>query len=239
MTQKIIYVGTAGWTVPAKDRDRFDAADSALARYASRLNAVEINTSFYRPHRLATYQRWAESVPPAFRFSVKMPKSITHDARLCDADDGLPAFIEQISGLGAKLGTILVQLPPSLEFAPQVATKFFASLRRLYGGQVALEPRHASWFEVTAEQLLMEYRVARVAADPARVPAAALTGGWTGLRYYRLHGSPRTYFSAYSEEYLDRLGASLRAVKGETWCIFDNTGGGAAIGNALYLSERR
>lgn len=237
MTTDITRVGTAGWAVPAKNRDQFSAADSALARYASRLNVVEINSSFYRPHRAATYERWAQSVPESFRFSVKCPKAITHEAKLCDANDELKAFFDQVAGLGPKLGAILVQLAPKLEFSEATASTFFTSMRALYDQPIVIEPRHGSWFEPMADQLLVNCGIARAAADPARVPAAAIPGGSHSMRYYRLHGSPRTYFSAYSDEYLDQLAASVGAVNGETWCIFDNTGGGAAIDNALYLSE--
>lgn len=237
MTSEIARVGTAGWAVPAKNRDQFVTADSALTRYASRFDVVEINSSFYRPHRAATYERWAQCVPESFRFSVKCPRAITHEAKLCRVDNELKTFFDQVAGLGPKLGVILVQLAPKLELSETTANQFFMSMRALYEGPIVIEPRHADWFEPMADQLLVDYRIARAAADPARAPAAAIPGGAHGLRYYRLHGSPRTYFSAYSDEYLDRLAGLIGAVKEPTWCIFDNTGGGAATENALYLRE--
>lgn len=85
---------------------------------------------------------------------------------------------------------------------------------------------------------MIESEVARVAADPARVPAAGEPGGWPGLVYFRLHGSPRTYYSAYDEEYLDALASRLAehaAAGRQAWCIFDNTVLGAATRNALDL----
>lgn len=115
MTRKTVYVGTAGWAAPAKNRDQFSAGDSTLARYASRFNAAEINSGFYRPHRIATYQRRAQCVPPGFRFAVKLPKAITHVAKLVGVHDALAEFVAQVSGLGEKLGPLLVQLPPKLE----------------------------------------------------------------------------------------------------------------------------
>jgi uncharacterized protein YecE (DUF72 family) len=83
--------------------------------------------------------------------------------------------------------------------------------------------------------------VARVAADPAVVPAAAEPGGWASTAYYRLHGSPRMYYSAYDAMYLSALAQRLethRRAGVTAWCIFDNTAHGAAIGNALDLLER-
>lgn len=78
--------------------------------------------------------------------------------------------------------------------------------------------------------------MARVAADPARVPAAAEPGGWPGLAYYRLHGAPRMYYSSYEPAFIDRIGARLaaHAAAGITaWCMYDNTALGHATGDAL------
>jgi uncharacterized protein YecE (DUF72 family) len=113
---------------------------------------------------------------------------------------------------------------------------FLEVLRARTAGALVCEPRHASWFEPDADAVLAEHRVARVAADPARVPDAALPGGWTGLRYYRLHGSPRMYYSEYDPDVLADLARKLMAEGAvETWCIFDNTTSGAATGNALAM----
>jgi uncharacterized protein YecE (DUF72 family) len=201
---------------------------------------VEINSSFHRPHRPATYARWSAGVPTSFRFAVKLPKTITHGQRLQETGGLLDAFLGEAAGLGEKLGCFLVQLPPSLGFDPEVAADFFADLRARSSVPLACEPRHPDWFGPQADDLLRELGVARVAADPARVPEAGEPGGWPGLRYYRLHGSPRMYYSAYSGEYLAALAARLQAdaAAGRTvWCIFDNTTLGAATGNALDLAE--
>ena len=87
---------------------------------------------------------------------------------------------------------------------------------------------------------MKRYRVARVAADPAVVPAAAEPGGWDGMVYYRLHGSPKVYYSSYRDEYLETLAMTLtRAAKAAAvWCIFDNTAAFAATANALDVLDR-
>ena len=234
-------VGTAGWSLPRAHQDAFPAEGSHLERYAGRLPAAEINSSFYRPHRPATYERWAASVPDGFRFAVKVPRTITHERKLAEVDAPLDAFLAEAGALGDRLGCLLVQLPPSLRFDPAVAPRFFASLRARHPGAVALEPRHASWFEPGVEPLLVEHAIARVGADPARVPEAAGTGGWPQVAYVRLHGSPRIYWSDYDASYLDALAVRLRALgrsAREVWCIFDNTASGAATGNAVALLER-
>ena len=234
-------VGCAGWSLPRAEQAAFPELGTHLERYAARLPAAEINSSFYRPHRPATYARWAASVPAAFRFAVKVPRAITHDARLADADAPLDAFLAEATALGARLGCLLVQLPPSLAFERDVARAFLAALRTRHAGPVAIEPRHASWFTAPVARLLAAHQVARVAADPARVPAAAEPGGWAGLAYFRLHGSPRMYYSAYDDAYLDALARRLRAAAAgadAVWCIFDNTALGAATANALGLLAR-
>ncbi len=235
-----LRVGTAGWSVPLRDAAGFPAEGSSLERYAARFSCAEINSSFHRSHRPATYQRWAASVPADFRFSAKLPKTITHKLRLIDAEPLLQAFADEVEPLGDKLAIVLVQLPPSLAFDRGVADALFASLAERLPLQIACEPRHASWFEQDADALLASHRVARVAADPARVPGAAVSGGWRGLSYYRLHGSPIIYRSSYEPERLEAYARSIAADldKGRNiWCIFDNTASSAAVGNALDLQE--
>ncbi len=235
-----VRVGCAGWSLPKEHGDRFPAEGTHLERYAARFPAVEINSSFYKPHRPTTYARWASSVPEDFRFSVKVPKVATHERRLVDAGEVLDGFLAEVAQLGDKLGPLLVQLPPSLSFSADVAEGFFAALRDRFEGDAALEPRHASWFEPAADRLVTRYRVARVAADPAVVPAAAEPGGWDGLVYYRLHGSPKVYHSAYADEYLGALAKALSSASrsAAVWCVFDNTAAGAATANALDILGR-
>jgi uncharacterized protein YecE (DUF72 family) len=233
-------IGTAGWAIPQGAADVFPRQGSTLERYAARLNAAEINSTFHRSHRPTTYRRWAESVPAEFRFAVKLPKAITHVGRLSSCADDLAAFAAEIEPLGRRRGPLLVQLPPGLSFDAVVADRFFAEARATLGGQIVCEPRHASWFSAEADRLLVRNRVARVAADPACVAGAEEPGGWLGLAYFRLHGFPRVYWATYDEAALSRWAdrASASAARAaDTWLIFDNTAGGAAAGNALSLRE--
>jgi uncharacterized protein YecE (DUF72 family) len=233
-----IKIGTAGWTIPRDVAREFASDGTSLERYASRFDVTEINSSFHRPHRISTWERWRDSVPDDFRFSVKLPKTVTHQAKLTDCAGQLDEFIAQASVLGEKLAVLLVQLPPKLELDPQVACAFFADLRSRTDAVIACEPRNASWLTSEADGLLRDQQVARVAADPAVCDAAARHGGWTGLRYWRLHGSPVIYRSSYAdrvEGYADTLldqkfGASHR------WCIFDNTASSAGAADALALA---
>lgn len=232
-----IRVGTAGWSIPSAIAAEFPGEGSQLERYARRFSAVEINSSFYRSHRVGTYQRWAAAVPATFRFSVKLPKAITHGRRLIATDDLLGAFRAEVAGLGGKLAVLLVQLPPSLAFDVDVADAFFTTLAHHVGVAVACEPRHATWFTEKADACLTSHRVGRVAADPVLAPGGERPGGWPGLRYHRLHGSPRTYYSTYDRTDLRELATKLQQddVATPRWCVFDNTASGAAAANALEL----
>ena len=235
------YIGYAGWSIRSEYSKHFPDAGTHLERYAARFPCVEINSSFYRPHQPKTYERWADSTPEEFRFAVKIPKAITHEHRLIDTAALLDRFLGEASALGKKLGPLLVQLPPSLAFSKATSQDFFTMMRECFDGAVVCEPRHPSWFTPEADDVLDDYKVARVAADPAPVPEAAIPGGWSGLVYYRLHGSPQMYYSEYSGDYIRAMAAALRAMSQRdvpVWCIFDNTAEGAATANALDLLQQ-
>ncbi|HEY8434023.1 MAG TPA: DUF72 domain-containing protein [Sphingomicrobium sp.] len=232
-------IGTAGWSIPRQYAGRFPAEGTSLERFAGRFSAAEINSSFHRPHRPATWERWRDSVPANFRFSVKVPKEITHQRKLIDPAEPLERFIDQARLLGNKLAVLLVQLPPKLAFDAAVACEFFTALIARSSGRIACEPRHPSWFGPDADEMLARLNIARVAADPAPCPAAAVPDTWSGLAYFRLHGSPKMYRSPYGErvhDYADELKRALDSGR-EAWCIFDNTASSAAMGDALALMD--
>ena len=169
-----------------------------------------------------------------------MIRAVTHQHRLKDVGDLLDRFLSEVGGLGPTRGPLLVQLPPSLPFQDGIADHFLRDLRERTKSGIVCEPRHPSWFTPEIDALLCELRIARVAADPAPVPGAAEPGGWRGLSYHRLHGSPRIYYSPYSSDALASIADQLRAVAAEgaeTWCIFDNTAAFAATGNALSVRD--
>ena len=228
----MIYVGTAGWSIPKELQDRFPKEGSHLERYSHTFSITEINRTFYSLPQPKTLRRWCEMIPKDFRFSVKAHKSITHIGKLQD-QKALRAFFEGIKELEAKLFVILFQLPPSLQFNPKIARDFLTNVRSIYEGYVAMEPRHESWQE--SEELLREFRVSRVAADPLRFEADAHPGGYEKFVYYRLHGSPKIYYSSYDEKFLHTLAKKIQNEEGVV--IFDNTASGAAIKNALKLMD--
>ena len=232
-----MLAGCAGWSIPTECSAAFPAAGSHLERYAAVFGAVEINSSFYRPHRASTYARWADSVPDDFVFSVKLPRAITHEARLVGIDAVQTRFLGEVSALGAKLGCVLVQLPPSLAFDARVAGEFFAGMRARFSCVLACEARHRSWFSEAATDLLISEGITRVYADPPKGQEGAFLAT-TGTLYARLHGSPRIYYSSYDSAYLKQVAAGMQQHTGAgrtVWTIFDNTASGAAVANALQV----
>jgi uncharacterized protein YecE (DUF72 family) len=235
----VIRVGTAGWSLPKRDQASFPAEGSHLHRYATKFSIVEVDTSFYRHHRRQTYARWAAETPDGFFFSVKTPRAFTHEGRLaCDDTAELDRFADEVSGLGARLRIVLVQLPPSLAFESSQVRAFFDRLTRRLGSATAIvcEPRHESWKSQNADHLLDDLDIARVAVDPPRWEADEQPGGNRKIAYFRWHGTPRMYYSEYNDESITRFYAlATQAAQNsqQIWCIFDNTALGHATSDAL------
>jgi uncharacterized protein YecE (DUF72 family) len=238
-----VMVGTAGWSIPRAHVASFKDEGSHLYRYSQVMPCAEINTSFYRQHSFETYKKWAALTPAGFRFSVKLPSAITHEQQLRRARIPLKNFVGDVKGLGHKLGPVLIQLPPSLEFNSRTARAFFTVLRDEFEGAVVCEPRHPSWFDAKSEEMLVHYRIGRVATDPTRIDDARRPGGWMSrpgsIAYYRLHGSPRKYWSSYEASRLEAWATEIAGLRSfrQVWCMFDNTASGAALGNAIEMRE--
>lgn len=238
-----VYVGMAGWSVHRSVAPPTCSPQSGLQRYAQYFDVVEINSTFYRLPRSSTLERWRDTTPRDFRFTVKLPRTITHEARLVGVAAQVREFCRLVEHLSPKLGALLVQLPPSLAFDARSVGHFLPRLVRAYPASVVLEARHISWFSERVEALLVQHGVARVAADPALCPGAAGPAGAKSCAYFRWHGSPRMYFSAYEADRLALFAHSVRQAAtqrgaSEIYCIFDNTALGAAPVNALELRAR-
>lgn len=236
-----VTIGIAGWGLPRADADLFPppGAGSQLTRYASVFDGVEINSSFYRPHRPETYARWAASVPAGFRFAVKLPRSITHEKRLHDIDAELDRFVAEAGALGEKLGWILVQTPPSLRLEADAVHRLFASLHARLDDRtlLACEARHASWFGDEATALMREAGVIRVIADPPVGEPGPFVATREDAAYLRLHGSPLIYRSVYEPERLAKVAGWLHSQQGPALVIFDNTMSGTQTRQAVQLGQ--
>jgi len=249
-------VGISGWVYPPW-RGVFYPKGVRQAdelEYASRhVTSIEVNGSFYSLQRPANWVRWLEAVPDDFAFAVKGPRFVTHIKRLGDVDAPLANFLASgLLALGTKLGPVLWQLPPNLQFDEGLLDAFLSRLPRTHGDAAALarhrdrrmagrtayalaapadrvlrhavEVRHPS-FETDAWRSLLErHRVASVTADTAgRYPR--LDWVTADFAYARLHGDTELYTSGYDEEGLDRWAAWVRAhleAGRDTFVYFDN-----------------
>lgn len=227
------FICTAGWSIPKTVKDRFPQEGSGIARYAAVFNGVEINSTFNRRHKAATFARWAGAVPDGFRFAVKIPKEITHVRAMKDVGAPFETFLEDVAPLGKKRGPLLCQLPPSFSFDMDGIRHAFDAMRNLDSGPIVIEARHKSWASGKANALLSEYALDRVLADPALVWP---TDDFNQPRYVRLHGKPKIYFSSYTRA---EIAAFSKLLAPDSWCVFDNTASGAAIEYALTMLESR
>lgn len=234
-----MFVGTAAWNIPKFLKAEFPEEGSHLQRYSSVLNAVEINSSFYREHLAKTYSRWAQEVPADFRFSVKLAKAFIHDCGLRPKVADVHASLENILHLEKKLGAILIQLPASMGFHVKDAERFYKMIRKKYEGPLVLEPRNLEWIVPDSQGLLRDYGISKALADPERCPGGSkkiLSSG--SITYFRLHGTPVIYKSSYSREFILDIKKKMDAYQ-NPWCIFDNTTFGFATQNALDLFKRK
>ena len=142
----MILVGTSGYNYP-EWKGSFYPQDLPAAKmlpfYAGRFPSVEINATFYRMPTPATVAAWAEKVPPAFRFTLKANRRITHIKRLKDAGEAVDAFAAAARALGPQLGALLFQTPPNLKCDLERLDAFLAVLPEDLPG--AFEFRHDSW----------------------------------------------------------------------------------------------
>jgi uncharacterized protein YecE (DUF72 family) len=143
----ISWVGTSGFQYPEWKGtfypEKFPAA-KMLPFYAERFSTTEINYTFYRIPNSKTIGTWDTLTPEKFRFGLKAPQKITHISRLRDCAELLGIFQRVVSGLGAKLGPVLFQLPPNFKKDAPLLDEFLGGLATDI--RVAFEFRHSSWF---------------------------------------------------------------------------------------------
>jgi uncharacterized protein YecE (DUF72 family) len=161
-----IWVGTSGYNYPEWRGSFYPAkfpTAGMLPFYAERLATVEINYTFYRSPKPSLLAGWSGQTPPHFKFTLKAPKRITHDARLRDCAESLQYFLETAATLGPKLGVLLFQLPPFLKKDLTVLDAFLAGFPA--GTRAAFEFRHASWLSAEVFERLQARNLALCVAD--------------------------------------------------------------------------
>jgi uncharacterized protein YecE (DUF72 family) len=174
-----------------------------LRYYATQLPTVEINNTFYRMPKAAMLEKWESTVPEDFRFVLKGSQRITHKARLKDADDSVQYLFRQAEALGNKLGPVLFQLPPWLKKDVERLKVFLPTIPE--GQQVALEFRHASWFDDEVYEVLRQYDTALCIADFDDPDKGAPLVATARVGYLRLRAED------YSEDALASWAESIQA----------------------------
>ncbi|MFN8622379.1 MAG: DUF72 domain-containing protein [Chloroflexota bacterium] len=229
-----VWVGTSGFHY-RHWRGRFYPVglptDRWLAWYVERYATVELNAPFYRLPPASTFAHWAAIAPDGFRYAVKMSRYLTHVLRLRDPRGPVELLLERCAPLGEHLGPLLLQLPPDLEAAPD---RLAATLSAIPPGiQVAVEPRHASWWSDEVQAVLRAHGEALCWAD-RRGPVTPdwATTDWRYLRYHEGTGEPRPCYGADAfTRWLRRLAADAPATT-DAWVYFNNDPNGCAIVDA-------
>jgi len=183
-----VWTGTSGYSYPEWKGNFYPeklAAKDMLRFYAGKFPTVEINNTFYRMPKEDLLRGWAEQVPEHFAFVIKASKRITHDQRLKECAELLRYLFRVTATLGPRLGPLLFQLPPNFKKDVPRLKSFFDDMpeRRL----VAVEFRHASWFDDEVFDTLRAQGAALCVADTGEEPAAPLvaTTDWGYLRLRR------------------------------------------------------
>lgn len=234
-----LYIGCSGFSehlwkgffypkdLPTKDYLQF---------YSKNLNALEINSTFYRRPTNKTLEKWHKTTPEDFKFFIKIPKNFTHIKRLQDTSIETEAFCEHIySGLQEKLAGFLFQLPPSFKYSEENLSRIIETVDQKFLNVV--EFRDRSWWNREVMDLLEKFSIIFSGVSiPKDIPSEVVINSEKNL-YYRLHGIPTLFKSEYSEWELDALGKEIMKFPGTSFVFFNNTFGTAGIKNALYLSK--
>lgn len=230
-----LWIGTSGWQY-AHWRERFYPrglpTDRWLERYAESFRTVELNVTFYRQPRPAVFEAWARRVPDDFLFAVKASRFLTHVKRLRDARDSVDYLLDGARRLGPHLGPVLLQLPPDLQVDLESLEGALAAFPA--GIQVAVEPRHRSWFVDPVREVLERHGAALCLADRHRVltPEWA-TAPWGYVRFHGGNAVPRScYLDRALESWADRLARLWPDASATVFAYFNNDHSGCALRDA-------
>ncbi|WP_131739531.1 DUF72 domain-containing protein [Actinomadura roseirufa] len=204
-----------------------------LRRYGEVFGTVENNNAFYRLPARETFERWRETCPPGFVMAVKASRYLTHMKRLRDPGEPVARLMAAADGLGAKLGPVLLQLPPTLRAEPGRLDACLGCFPPQV--RVAVEPRHPSWWTGEVREVLERHGAALCWADRLGRPLTPLwrTADW---RYMRFHEGAAAPWPSYGDRALGSWARRL-AGPGDVYVYFNNDPGGAAVRNALRFAE--
>jgi uncharacterized protein YecE (DUF72 family) len=207
-----------------------------LDHYCQYFNTLELNVTFYRFPQLSFLQNWYQKTPAHFSFAVKAPRLITHYKKFDDCKPLLIDFYDSIQkGLQEKLGSVLFQLPAQLPYTEDLLQKIISQLSPSFIN--VIEFRHASWWQQRVYDALSAHRICFCSISHPVLPDEVISN--TNVIYYRFHGVPHLYYSAYDESFLQKVIMAIRSAKQvkQAFVYFNNTAQTSAIENARYVQE--
>jgi uncharacterized protein YecE (DUF72 family) len=238
-----LYIGTSGWSYKhwaGIFYPELVKPDKYLEYYITQFDCVELNSSFYHLPKNATASGWMKRTPETFKFCPKLSRYITHQLRLMNSEEALMKYFDIFDIMKARLGPVLVQLPPGMVFDKTLTDSFLHVLKERYSDyRFAIEVRHKSWITDDFFSLLKQYGFAFVMADSGkRYPYyETITADYI---YMRFHGHEKLYASDYSESdlrlYAEKITGWLNENK-EVWVFFNNDFYGFAVKNAENLID--
>ncbi|MET4167298.1 MULTISPECIES: DUF72 domain-containing protein [Gordonia] len=237
----MLFIGTSGWQY--RDwRGAFYPQQLPqrlwLDYYAQRFPTAEVNNTFYRLPERKAFENWAETVPAGFRMAAKMSRYLTHIKRLQEPAEPVQRFLDRSAGLDGRLGPVLLQLPPNLRAAPDALDETLARFPKTI--QVAVEPRHDSWWTDETRSVLERHSAALCWADRKN---RILNPLWrtADFGYLRLHDGtsrrPMSYGTRAIDSWLRRL-SEFYDDSCDVYVYFNNDPGCAAIDNAFTMIRR-
>lgn len=208
-----------------------------LAFYSTKFKTVEINSTFYRKPTAKTLERWRESTIDDFKIFIKIPKTITHVARLENTAAQTSEFCDDIAaGLQQKLAGFLFQLPPSFKNTPENLENVLKTMDGKYLN--VIEFRDESWWITEIQEILREKGLIFCGVSIPKNISDDFIINNENFAYYRFHGVPEMFKSSYSDEQLEKFADEVKSFSGTSYVFFNNTFGVAAINNALFLKNK-
>lgn len=204
--------------------------------YTKQFNSLELNVTFYRFPQLTTLKGWFEKSPAQFLFSVKAPRLITHYKEFNGTGKLLEDFYTTIlEGLREKLGAVLFQLPPKAIFTKEYLRRIIQNMNSSFNN--VIEFRHPSWWQREVIETLTDHNITFCSISYPGLPDETIVNN--SLLYYRFHGTPLLYKSAYKDEKLKQIIADINKQKfaRNIFLYFNNTASAAALKNAFYIQD--
>ena len=233
------YIGTSGWHYTHWKGVFYPQhlhKSNWLKFYTTQFSTVELNNSFYRLPSIEAFQKWRETTPEGFIFTVKVSRYITHIKRLKTVDEPVKKFIEHAVYLNGKLGPLLYQLPPNMKFDRALLDDFLSTLPEHYNH--VIEFRHGSWFNDTVFDLLRSYGAGICIYDMPGFTCPIIATNNTG--YIRFHGKGALYSSCYSMEELSAWVKGIEEISeglADVFIYFNNDAEGYAVRNAIEIKK--